>query len=194
MLYLHYNYVRAGGNKMSKVSICPKCIKELGEVAERQKKITGLGKVMYENDPSSYTGYWICDEYGPDDNKCMRCGGELKEINLEYRELMYIQRISKNPDYILAMNDLKGKDIIEFESKMENIRQQLSDRDNQAKVQRETQQKTEEKVSNQVRCPKCGSTQIGVTNRGYSLFSGFIGSGSARNVCQNCGYKWKPGK
>lgn len=194
VLYLHYNYVRVGGNKMSKVSICPKCVKELGYVAERQRKITALGKVMYENNPSNYTGYWICDEYGPDGNKCMKCGGELEETNLENRELMYIQRISKNPDYILAMNDLKGKDIIEFESKMENIRQQLSDRDNQAKVQRETQQKTEEKEANQVKCPKCGSTQIGVTNRGYSLLSGFIGSGSARNVCQNCGYKWKPGK
>ena len=124
----------------------------------------------------------------------MRCGEKLTEINLTNREFAQIQRISKNPDYILAMNDLKGKDIIEFESKMENIRQQLSDRDNQAKIQRETQQKTEEKVSNQVRCPKCGSTQICVTNRGYSLLSGFIGSGSARNVCQNCGYKWKPGK
>lgn len=52
----------------------------------------------------------------------------------------------------------------------------------------------EEQKSNTIRCPKCGSTQIGVTNRGYSLLSGFIGSGSARNVCQNCGYKWKPGK
>ena len=194
MLYLHYNYVRVGGSKMSKVSICPKCVKELRNVAEKQIKITGLGKVMYENNPGNYTGYWICDEYGPDDNKCMRCGSELEEINLEYRELMYIQRISKNPDYILAMNDLKGKDIIEFESKMENIRQQLSDRDNQAKVQRESEKRTEEQVANQVKCPKCGSTQIGVTNRGYSLLSGFIGSGSARNVCQNCGYKWKPGK
>ena len=77
---------------------------------------------------------------------------------------------------------------------MENVRQQLSDRDNQAKVQRETQQRAEEEEKNTVRCPKCGSTQIGVTNRGYSLCSGFIGSGSARNVCQNCGYKWKPGK
>lgn len=47
---------------------------------------------------------------------------------------------------------------------------------------------------NKVHCPRCGSTQVGVVNRGYSLLSGFIGSGSARNVCQNCGYKWKPGK
>lgn len=44
-----------------------------------------------------------------------------------------------------------------------------------------------------VRCPKCGSTSIGTVNRGYSLFSGFVGSGSPRNVCQRCGYKWKPG-
>ena len=46
----------------------------------------------------------------------------------------------------------------------------------------------------QLRCPKCGSTNISTINRGYSLVTGFIGSGSARNVCQNCGYKWKPGK
>ena len=45
-----------------------------------------------------------------------------------------------------------------------------------------------------VSCPKCGSTSIGTINRGYSLFTGFIGSGSPRNVCQKCGYKWKPGR
>lgn len=42
------------------------------------------------------------------------------------------------------------------------------------------------------RCPKCGSTHIGTVNRGYSIVTGFIGSGSPRNVCQNCGHKWKP--
>ena len=46
----------------------------------------------------------------------------------------------------------------------------------------------------QLRCPKCGSTNISTINRGYSLVTGFVGSGSARNVCQNCGYKWKPGR
>ena len=43
-------------------------------------------------------------------------------------------------------------------------------------------------------CPKCGSPSIATVNRGYSLFWGFLGSGSARNVCQSCGYKFKPGK
>lgn len=46
-----------------------------------------------------------------------------------------------------------------------------------------------------IHCPKCGagSEAIGVVNRGYSFLSGFIGSGSPRNVCKRCGYKWKPG-
>lgn len=47
---------------------------------------------------------------------------------------------------------------------------------------------------NKIVCPKCGSVAIATTNRGFSLVTGFIGSGSPRNVCQNCGYKWKPKK
>lgn len=43
-----------------------------------------------------------------------------------------------------------------------------------------------------IKCPKCGSTAIQTVNRGYSLMTGFLGSGSPRNVCQKCGYKWKP--
>lgn len=194
MLYLHYNYVRIGGNKMNKVSICPKCVKELKENAERAKRIYTYGKVAYENSPEEYFGYWICDEYGPDNNTCMRCGEKLTEINLTNREFAQIQRISKNPDYILAMNDLKGKDIIEFESKMENIRQQLSDRDNQAKVQREAEKRKEEQVDNQVKCPRCGSTQITTGQRGYSFLTGFLGSNKVVNRCAACGHTWKPGK
>lgn len=194
MLYLHYNYVRVGGNKMSKVSICPKCVKELRGTAEKQRRLYALGKVMYEKNPNEYCGYWICDEYGPDNNLCMKCGSSLEEINLENREFAQIQRISKNPDYILALNDLKGKDIIEFESKMENIRQQLNDRDNQAKIQREAEKKVAEQDASQVRCPKCGSTQITTGQRGYSFFTGFLGSNKTVNRCANCGYSWKPGK
>ena len=42
------------------------------------------------------------------------------------------------------------------------------------------------------RCPMCGSTYISTINRGFSILTGFIGSGQARNVCQKCGHKWKP--
>lgn len=45
---------------------------------------------------------------------------------------------------------------------------------------------------NQVKCPKCGYTDIGVANRGFKLITGFIGSGKSMNVCKKCGYKWNP--
>lgn len=43
-------------------------------------------------------------------------------------------------------------------------------------------------------CPKCGSHNVGLVDRGYSFWTGFLGSGTPMNVCQNCGYSWKPGK
>ena len=45
---------------------------------------------------------------------------------------------------------------------------------------------------NKPKCPKCGSTSITASQRGYSLFSGFIGSGKTVNRCSNCGHKWEP--
>lgn len=41
-------------------------------------------------------------------------------------------------------------------------------------------------------CPKCGSTSIATVNRGYSMLTGFLGSGKPVNVCQVCGHKYKP--
>lgn len=48
--------------------------------------------------------------------------------------------------------------------------------------------------SNQVRCPKCGSTSIATINRGFSIWTGFLGSGKPVNVCQACGHKFSPEK
>ena len=46
-------------------------------------------------------------------------------------------------------------------------------------------------IDNKPHCPKCNSTSIATTNRGYSFFTGFLGSGTPMNVCQNCVHKWK---
>lgn len=46
---------------------------------------------------------------------------------------------------------------------------------------------------NQIKCPKCGCSDIATINKGYSILSGLLGSGNPMNVCQKCGYKWKPG-
>ncbi len=40
--------------------------------------------------------------------------------------------------------------------------------------------------STQVRCPKCGSTQIQAMKRGWKLTTGLIGSSKIERVCLNC--------
>lgn len=61
-------------------------------------------------------------------------------------------------------------------------------------IKEEKEQRESQKKESGPKCPRCGSTYISTINRGYSLFSGFLGSGSPRNVCQKCGHKWKPGR
>ena len=49
--------------------------------------------------------------------------------------------------------------------------------------------------TNQLKCPRCGSTSIVPEKRGYDIMWGFLGSERIiYNVCQKCGYKWKLGK
>lgn len=43
-----------------------------------------------------------------------------------------------------------------------------------------------------VRCPKCSSTQISTSARGYSMIWGFMGAGKTVNRCARCGHSWKP--
>ena len=55
------------------------------------------------------------------------------------------------------------------------------------------EEKKRRRANEPVSCPKCGSTSTATVNRGYSLMWGIYGSGSPRNVCQKCDYRFKPG-
>ena len=37
-----------------------------------------------------------------------------------------------------------------------------------------------------IRCPRCGSAEYTLMNRGYSIFTGFLGSGKVKRVCNRC--------
>lgn len=43
-----------------------------------------------------------------------------------------------------------------------------------------------------LRCPRCHSTAVTTGARGFSMVSGFLGSGKTVNRCGQCGYTWKP--
>lgn len=61
-----------------------------------------------------------------------------------------------------------------------------------ASVPRFSTQNVKNTAATTLKCPKCGSTAVTTTTRGYSIMLGFIGSGKVINICGNCGNKWKP--
>ncbi len=46
--------------------------------------------------------------------------------------------------------------------------------------------------TDQLVCPKCGSTNVSTNLRGWNIKTGMIGSSQPVNRCGNCGYQWNP--
>lgn len=119
-----------------------------------------------------------CEE---NNSNCSFCNSEMIKTPLLVEEYAYITLISEDRDFIDAMIELKQKDIIEFKTKIAQFK---------AQVDAEEDRKRKEK--NQPKCPKCGSTNITAGQRGYSFWTGFLGSNKTVNRCSNCGHTWKP--
>lgn len=65
------------------------------------------------------------------------------------------------------------------------------------------------KMSDEIKCPKCGSTQITANKKGFGLgkaaagaflagpiglAGGLLGSNKVVITCLKCGHQWRPGK
>lgn len=116
-----------------------------------------------------------------DDIFCKHCGSknttdEINNLKGTIGDYIEVSNISHDGNFILQMLKLKNDDPIEYELKMAQFRE-IAER-----------KKADE---SKPRCPKCGSTSIATVNKGYSLLTGFLGSGKPMNVCQSCGHKWK---
>lgn len=46
----------------------------------------------------------------------------------------------------------------------------------------------------QIKCPKCGSTQLSANKKGWTMTTGLIGSSNVLITCLKCGKQFKPGK
>lgn len=127
----------------------------------------------------SYIGYYTILK-APENKICLKCGNTLKEYNITKEEFTNIYKISKDHQFLEAMDDLKQNDPIEFQLKMSQFKASLS----------QTQSAQEER--NKVHCPKCHSTQITTGARGVNHFWGLIGASKTVNRCAKCGHTWKP--
>lgn len=137
----------------------------------------------------------LCDNCGrllgvPTNLTNHNCGGKLIPLELDHDDYITLCKVwstGNEVDYTVrwdlynAMVELKKNDIIEYNLKLSQFKNQV-DQNNQI----------QQRNNNVVKCPKCGSTNITAGQRGYSLLTGFIGSGSTVNRCAKCGHKWKP--
>lgn len=133
--------------------------------------------------------YWG-DKYGylwtlTDDAKiCPDCQSNLVDIDFPALDLKILEKISDSTDFYDAMIKLHDDDIIEYELKMSQFRSQVEAQEAEAERKKIEDSKP--------RCPKCGSTSITAGQKGYSFWTGFLGSNKTVNRCSNCGHTWKP--
>lgn len=150
---------------LQKIKFYPKCRHEFNDAWD-------IGK---------FQGYYT---YGnPTKQGCIYCGTELQTLNITFKDAKVLSTVSDDINFFEAMIKLHDEDVIEYESRMAQFRVQAGQMDS---IKKERQQE-----ENKPKCPKCGSTSIATVNRGYSLLTGFLGSGKPMNICQSCGYKWK---
>lgn len=175
---------------MSDLYICKKCALELRENAKKQNGFLALIRPECIEEPEKYCGYYIADTKRIDGTKCPRCNEELTEMNIEIPELMTIQTASKDPDYVIAMNDLKAKDIIEYTERYNKLVNQQHELEVQKKAIESAQKGAEEREANTRHCPKCNGTNFTPVRKKYGLFMGFA-TNKVELVCNNCGYRMK---
>lgn len=152
-------------------------------------KNTGLNVEQYDGLQSKERrnfcmGFLDDYDFDEDDSQgiCPFCHGKLIDTTMLVGDFTAIMKASDdNRELLEAMIKLKQEDIIEYGLKMAQFRPLAKQRELEILAE-----------SMEVKCPRCGNKDIGVANRGYSMWTGFFGSGKSMNVCKNCGYKWKP--
>lgn len=176
---------------LMKIYCCHNCLeKNRNKIKSDQDYFNSLLKyTTLESEKEHFIGFGL--ENKVNNGKCVFCDSPVELLNIEEGELAKISHYgSPNPDYVLAMNKLKGDNIISFTTEYNK----LVEIQNQRKAENLAHQAAIKRERNTVRCPKCGSTQITTGQRGYSFFTGFLGSNKTVNRCAACGYSWKPGK
>ena len=170
---------------------CTNCENNIKLVKIEDKNFINYMRGIIKPDP-----YYDVNKYFPDiyyntyredykNNICPYCKKPLIDTLISKDDFYAIGECSDyNRALLLAMIDLRKKDVIEFETKMQSFRNEYKKREEDEKRRIQESLKPE--------CPKCGSKSITAGQKGYSLLTGFIGSDKTVNRCASCGYKWKP--
>lgn len=149
--------------------------------------------------------YYICPRCGKgwdyadkDQHICKNCHYEPM-IKTEFSNEDYENARTSSPETFKQFKmNLREKYTINsnvFDSELYNA---LITKEYKSSLEREAREIQRQKEialnRNKIHCPKCNSTNVTTGQRGYSFWTGFLGSNKTVNRCGNCGYKWEPGK
>ncbi len=149
-----------------KAECCPHCGFPIDSISETENKYC----VILENTIGN-------------DHFIIRC----LEDNCNYSESHSRKLISSMPTVIIRNISLTKAQKLQNELKSLKATSKITTDKNQEKV---VINKTENKDI--LKCPRCGSTQVAIGQRGYSFITGFWGSNKTVNRCGKCGFSWKP--
>lgn len=168
---------------------CPECGKE---ISDKSKQCIHCGYPLDELQASDTNQSYrvVLIDYGTNKVQVIKAIREVTGMGLAEAK----QLSESLPQVVQSGIDMKECGLIQ--SHFESVGATVEIQNDKDPFDRNTalanKQFSKIKDKNNITCPRCGSSAIATTNRGFSLMTGFIGSGSPRNVCQNCGYKWKP--
>ena len=157
----------SGGVGMGRTILCPHCNSSLNEDILKQKNSEDIclvcGGMLDDGGSDNQEGWITWYYYGF--KKCS--GGSLmnKPMDLErFGDTHYLIKEFKAPP-----KDANGN----CEAAKRELRKYVPDAFAQPK-------------ENPIRCPRCLSTEYTLMNRGFSIFTGFFGSGNVKRVCNRC--------
>lgn len=151
---------------MNNIKYCKSCEKTKDNTLNISPKATEFGR-----------GFLV--SFSPDITSCPWCNSPVEDINISSDDFFLIRKISNfDRTFLESMIELKEKDIIEFQLKINQFKTLSS------------QQKTEQKSSSSsLKCPKCNSTNIQLVKRKWSLLTGFL-TNKVDRICINCKHKF----
>lgn len=158
------------------VKICRKCMENKEEYIKYHSEI-------FKDFPKDFintliVGYYTTDE---DDFCCKIHPNETTiDSKLSYEEFYILSSISSDYNFMQAMENLKEKDIIEFNLKMSQFKSQLG------------QQSSNSTQDNKVHCKYCNSTNVkkisGLSKAGSVAMWGIFSKKVHKEWhCNNCG-------
>lgn len=172
---------------------CPECGKEDSDKAPacihcgypfgQAQPSVQLYNVVYKGFPSTKVQY---------DNQVKMIGCIRQLLNIS--SLSEAKNIIDTPPHVLAENTTM-ENAKWIESTLCPYRCILEIQPSKSSTPSQVNAKVEKYLSNggsTIICPRCGSNQVSVGQRGFSMWSGFLGSNKTVNRCGKCGHSWNP--